>query len=181
MPNIQAADSLNSVRTQSTTNVNSLIAAKLRDLTPLGDFLSGKGWVRSLTATQMEPFMTEVGTRRYVAVTFSKAGAITVVLTSEFASTTMVKASSMDQFTGGQMLSSTPTINVQPGMRVELTSHPTAVTLRVRTGTVVREDEDEDYVIVRLDTPALYRHFNGEVEELPEIVVMVDSLRVLGF
>lgn len=82
---------------------------------------------------------------------------------------------------GEEMLSSAPIVNVQPGMRVELTGKPTAVTLRGRTGTVVREDEDEDYVIVKLDTPALYRHFNGEVEELPEIVVMIDNLRVLGF
>jgi len=72
------------------------------------------------------------------------------------------------------------TINVQPGIRVELTGAPTAVTLRGRTGTVVREDEDEGYVIVNLDTPALYRHFNGQVEELPEVRVMTDNLRILG-
>jgi len=67
-----------------------------------------------------------------------------------------------------------------PGLRVELTGTPTAVTLRSRTGKVVREDEDDDYVIVQLDTPALYRHANGEVEELPEIVVMTENLRILG-
>lgn len=79
------------------------------------------------------------------------------------------------------MRSNVLTVNVQPGMRVELTGNPTAVTLRGRMGTVVREDEDEDYVIVELDTPALYRHINGEVEELPEIVVRTDNLRVLRF
>ncbi len=71
-------------------------------------------------------------------------------------------------------------LHLQPGMRVELTGTPTAVTLRGRTGKIVREDEDDDYVIVALDIPAQYRHANGEVEELPEIVVMTDNLRVLG-
>ena len=92
----------------------------------------------------------------------------------------MEKVPSADQSTDDGMLSDAPAVNVQPGMRVELTGTPTAVTLRGRRGTVVREDEDEDYVIVALDTPALYRHMNGEVEELPEIVVMIDNLRAIG-
>jgi hypothetical protein len=98
---------------------------------------------------------------------------VTFDLVGEFAPTT-------DQRSGDVMLSNAPHINIQPGMRVELTGTPTAVTLRGRTGIVVREDEDEDYVIVKLDTPALYRRLNGEVEELPEIVVMVDNLRDIG-
>ncbi len=69
-------------------------------------------------------------------------------------------------------------LTLLPGMRVELTGTPTAVTLRSRTGKIVRADEDDDdYVIVALDTPAQYRHANGEVEELPEIAVMTDNLR----
>lgn len=68
-----------------------------------------------------------------------------------------------------------------PGTRVELTGSPTAVTLRSRTGRIVREDaEDDDYLIVRLDTPALYHHANGETEELSEIAVMSDNLHALG-
>ncbi|MGI8857835.1 MAG: hypothetical protein ACR2JW_19025 [Thermomicrobiales bacterium] len=70
--------------------------------------------------------------------------------------------------------------SVQPGMRVELTGTPTPVILRGRTGTVVREDIYDDYVIVALDTPAHYRYANGEVKELPEIAVMIDNLRVLS-
>lgn len=70
---------------------------------------------------------------------------------------------------------------MRPGTRVELAVKPTAVTLRGRTGTIVREDEDgRDYVVVRLDIPAVYHHFNGEDEELPEIVVMMDNLRALS-
>lgn len=71
-------------------------------------------------------------------------------------------------------------LHLLPGMRVELTGTPTAVTLRGHTGKIVREDEDDEYVIVELDVPAQYRHANGDVEELPEIVVMTDNLRVLG-
>jgi len=102
-------------------------------------------------------------------------------LNGEFAVSTIGNAVTTNQFMDDEMRSNALTINMQPGMRVELTGNPTAVTLRGRTGTVVREDEDEDYVIVELDTPALYRHINGEVEELPEIVVMTDNLRVLRF
>ncbi len=67
-------------------------------------------------------------------------------------------------------------------MRVELTDTPTAVTLRSRTGRIARrDDDDDDYVIVALDSPAQYHHANGEVEDLPEIAVMTDNLRALGF
>lgn len=163
-------------------DANRLIAWALADLTPLGDVLSGKGWVsHSPTTSLPETFVTKVGTAQYAVVTISGGGETKVTLTCESASVTTGKADTANRFRGGAMLSNAPTINVQPGMRVELTGHPTAVTLRGRNGTVVREDEDEDYVIVRLDTPALYRHFNGEVEELPEIVVLTDNLRVLGF
>ena len=73
------------------------------------------------------------------------------------------------------------TLVLMPGMRVELTSSPTAVTLRSRTGRIARQDDqDDDYVIVALDNPAQYHHANGEVEDLPEIVVMADNLRALG-
>ncbi len=71
-------------------------------------------------------------------------------------------------------------LHLLPGTRVELTGTPTAVTLRGRTGKIVREDEDDEYVIVELDIPAQYHHANGDVEELPEIVVMTDNLRILG-
>lgn len=73
-----------------------------------------------------------------------------------------------------------PVPNILLGMHVELTGMPTAVTLRSHTGRVVREDEDEDYVIVALDILAQYHHANGEIEDLLEIAVMADNLRVLG-
>ncbi|MHB8647445.1 MAG: hypothetical protein ACYDAR_16805 [Thermomicrobiales bacterium] len=85
-----------------------------------------------------------------------------------------------DEFAGEDTLASVAVPNVLLGMHVELTGTPTAVTLRSRTGRVVRTDEDEDYVIVALDIPAQYHHANGEVEDLPEIAVMTDNLRVLG-
>lgn len=85
-----------------------------------------------------------------------------------------------DECAGNDTRSGTPIRSVLPGMHVELTGTPTAVTLRSRTGRVVREDDDEDYVIVALDIPAQYRHANGEVEDLPEIAVLTDNLRLLG-
>ncbi len=66
-------------------------------------------------------------------------------------------------------------------MRVMLTGTPTGVSLRTRTGTVVRNDEYDEYVIVRLDMPARYRLANGEVEDLPEIAVMADNLCGIGY
>ena len=80
---------------------------------------------------------------------------------------------------GDAMRSGASVSHVLPGMHVELTGTPTAVTLRSRTGRVVRDDEDEDYVIVALNIPAQYRHANGAVEDLPEIAVLTDNLRVL--
>ena len=96
-------------------------------------------------------------------------------------SPTELEAVTTNPFVGGNMVATIEAPELVPGTRVELAVKPTAVTLRGRTGTIVREDEDDrDYVIVRLDTPALYRHLNGEVEELPEIVVMTDNLRALS-
>ena len=85
-----------------------------------------------------------------------------------------------EEFAGAAGLSGVPVRTVLPGMHVELTGTPTAVILRSRTGRVVREDEDEDYVIVALDVPAQYRHASGEVEDLSEIAVLTDNLRILG-
>ncbi len=69
---------------------------------------------------------------------------------------------------------------LQPGVRVALQFAPTSVTLRSRTGVIVRQDEFDDYFIVRLDLPARYRHAGGEIEELSEIAVMTDNLMVFG-
>ena len=77
-------------------------------------------------------------------------------------------------------LGPSPTTWLQPGMAVALTGAPTAVTLRTRMGTIVRRDEYDDYVVVRLAIPAIYHHANDETEELSEIVVMADNLRVVG-
>lgn len=132
------------------------------------------------TAVRPETFVEEVGPGRYVTVTISKRGEMRFVLAGQPALSPISGAETAHIVRGGEMLFNAATVDVRPGMRVELTGKPTAVTLRGRTGTVVREDEDEDYVVVELDTPALYRHLNGKVEELPEIVVMVDNLRALS-
>lgn len=58
----------------------------------------------------------------------------------------------------------------KPGTRVRLRGKPIAVTLRDPHGVVVREDEDAEYFIVRLDQPALYDDVDG-TEELHDIVV----------
>jgi len=55
---------------------------------------------------------------------------------------------------------------------------PTGIALRTRSGIIVREDEYDDHFIVRLDIPARYRHVDGEDEELSEIVVLSDNLRL---
>jgi hypothetical protein len=45
-------------------------------------------------------------------------------------------------------------------------------------GTILRRD-DLDYYLVRLDVPALYRHADGSVERLGEIIEDIDSREVL--
>lgn len=173
MPNTQTTDSRSLVRTQPTTDANSLIAAKLRDLTPLGGFLSGKGWVRSPTATHMEPFIAEVGIQQYVAVTFSRDGMIAFALTS-------IVSTSAHQITGDEMLSSAPTTDVQPGMRVELMDEPIGVTLSSLTGEVVGPSRWEGFVVVRLDKPGVYHNADGTDEPIEEIVEAPDNLTVLS-
>ena len=63
-----------------------------------------------------------------------------------------------------------------PGARVRVCSTSHKVELRADTGSVVRPDEWLDYYVVRLDVPALYRHPEGQTEELAEIVEDVDNL-----
>ena len=67
----------------------------------------------------------------------------------------------------------------EPGQRVQLLGNPIAVTLKGRTGTIVRPDIWDGYYIVHLDMPALYHAANGEVEILPDIRVAADNLALL--
>lgn len=67
-----------------------------------------------------------------------------------------------------------------PGTRVRLRFKPTSVTLRTAEGTVIAQDEWDDYVIVHMDEPATYQNADGTIEPLPDISVMVDSLDVLS-
>lgn len=59
-------------------------------------------------------------------------------------------------------------------VRVRSTSH--RVELQADTGQVVRPDEWLDYYVVRLDSPAVYRHGDGRTELLDEIVEDIDNL-----
>ena len=67
----------------------------------------------------------------------------------------------------------------RPGQRVELQGNPIGVTLTVRTGQIIREDEWGGYYIVRLDGPAYYHHPNGEREVLLELREAEDNFRPL--
>lgn len=67
-----------------------------------------------------------------------------------------------------------------PGTRVRLRFKPTAVTLRAAEGTVIAQDEWDDYVTVHMDEPATYHNADSTTEPLPDISVMVDSLDVLS-
>lgn len=66
-----------------------------------------------------------------------------------------------------------------PGTRVRIGSKATAVTLRAAEGIVARQDQWDDYVIVRLDEPATYENADGSTASLAEIRVMIDNLVVL--
>lgn len=83
----------------------------------------------------------------------------------------MARKISNDEFSGSPVL--------LPGTRVRLRYKPTAVTLRAPEGTVERQDQWDDYVIVKLDEPAVYENADGSTEPLHEIRVMVDNLVVI--
>lgn len=69
--------------------------------------------------------------------------------------------------------------HLQPGTRVRLRAPSPVLTLRSSTGTIIRADDDLDYYVVRLNTPALSRC--GEpLEELREIVEDLDNLALSG-
>lgn len=183
MPDTQTPDAIRSYGTQPVVfmDAEKVIQEQLRAWGLPGNNSPAPGWSNpSPTGMRPEPVIKKTVASQRILVTFSKDGEMTITLTSDLASSTLDKAITADQFMDDEMLSSAPTVNVQPGMRVELTGTPSAAILRGRTGTVVREDIYDDYVIVALDTPALYRLANGEVKDLPEIAVMVDNLRVLS-
>jgi len=178
MPNIQNPDALNAVKTLPIMNAKSLIEATLQDLTPLGRVLSGKGWVNPLppTATRSEPFVEKVGTAYCLVINYSGDVHVTFALTSEFMSTTMEIAMSAFQSMGDAMVSTAPTVNVQPGTRVELIGEPIGVTLNESTGVIVGPSQWEGYVVVRLDRPGIYHNADGTDEPIDEIVEAPDNL-----
>ncbi len=67
----------------------------------------------------------------------------------------------------------------EAGQRVRLVADPIGVRLEGRTGVVIRPDKWDGYYIIHLDTPALYRGGNGEVELLHDIRVAADNLELL--
>ena len=69
--------------------------------------------------------------------------------------------------------------HLQPGTRVRLRAPSPVLTLRSSTGTIIRADDDLDYYVVRLDTPAL-SHCGEQLEELCEIVEDLDNLALSG-
>ena len=69
--------------------------------------------------------------------------------------------------------------HLQPGTRVRLRAPSPVLTLRSNTGTIIRADDDLDYYVVRLDTPAL-SHCGEQLEELCEIVEDLDNLALSG-
>jgi len=190
-----------------------LIEATLRDLTPLGNVLSGKGWVNHPpTANEPEPVIKNIDMMRRldlvtkarrihfniilakahqsdasegqlsvrVVSTFGLRVLTTMTLTSELASSTMGIVCTTDQFAGDEMLSSAPTIDVQPGTRVELMDEPIGVTLSSLTGEVVGPSRWEGFVVVRLDKPGVYHNADGTDEPIDEIVEAPDNLTVLS-
>jgi len=63
------------------------------------------------------------------------------------------------------------------GKRVKIPHDPTGVTLRSHHGRVIRyDDKDLGYVIVLLDSPALYHANLGKQEKIEEIVEDEENL-----
>lgn len=70
-------------------------------------------------------------------------------------------------------------VHLNPGTHVRLRGDVVGVTLRSPDGRVVRPDVYDGYVVVHLDTPALFQHADGTSEELAEIVEAIDNLIIL--
>ena len=58
---------------------------------------------------------------------------------------------------------------LKPGTRVALVAPPPVLQFERLTGRVIGRDFDEDYYIVELDSPALYRRPDGTEKELRQI------------
>lgn len=65
------------------------------------------------------------------------------------------------------------------GTPVRIREAAPPLTLRTPTGVVLREDKWQDYYIILLDQPAIYRHADGREEELSEIREDIDNMDVL--
>jgi len=68
----------------------------------------------------------------------------------------------------------------KPGVRVRVRSAHFLVDLQSSTGTVVRPDTYDDYFVVKLDVPAIYRNADGTTTEPPEICEAFDNMDVVS-
>ncbi|MHB8645985.1 MAG: hypothetical protein ACYDAR_09390 [Thermomicrobiales bacterium] len=66
-----------------------------------------------------------------------------------------------------------------PGARVRIHGKPVGVTLKSRTGTIVKADEWDGYYIIHLDIPAIYHCADGRTESIREIREAGDNLTAL--
>lgn len=70
--------------------------------------------------------------------------------------------------------------NLTPGARVRIHGTPIGVTLKSKTGTVVKADEWDGYYIIRLDVPAHCHCVDGRTELIQEIREAGDNLTLLS-
>ena len=68
---------------------------------------------------------------------------------------------------------------LQPGQRVRLTSKPTGLELQCDRGEVICPDLWANHYIIRLDEPAIERHYYGGNKYLRKIRVDVDNLEII--
>ena len=73
------------------------------------------------------------------------------------------------------------TINrtISIGTRIRIKGNPSGIQLRSDTGEIVRFDEQDGYVIVRLDDPALVYDVPDTGEEISEIVEAIENLQAI--
>ena len=69
-------------------------------------------------------------------------------------------------------------VSLKLGTRVRLDGDVVGVTLGDRNGCVIRPDLYDGYYVVRLDSPAVYHHADGTVEEIQELVESIDNLSI---
>lgn len=64
------------------------------------------------------------------------------------------------------------------GTRVRVRGNPSGIELQVNTGEIIRRDQMDGYVIIRLDEPTISYDDPAPEEEISEIVEAADNLEV---